>query len=538
MSRIARDVTALATVSLLVGIALPAGAVNAEATPQLRHAFPSSQLGSLYATDFYTPTLLAYKPDSEGDAAPDRTVTGADTAMTTVTDVAVNTSGDAYLSDDGDSILEYAANASGDSTPSTTISGAATDLNFPSALALAPNGNIWVANFDGGSLLEFAAGASGNASPIAVINGAKTGLGNTVGIAVSPDGENVWASNDLPSAGSLTEYSTGDQGNVAPLATISGTNTTFEVNMPSGLAIDSSGAVWVSHSNISPAILEFAPGTTGNAPPENVIDGISTGLADPAGISLDPLGDLFVTDKYHHDIAEWKTGNQAVGHSPDVTISGADTGLGQQDSPDGVAFYWGRLSPPSGLVATAAKTGISLKWQPPLGAPANTEVTGYTVERSPSATGRFAPIATTTHRFYLDQHVKPARTYYYRVIAYNHVTFSQLNDDEDDRSATFIAAPSAPRIVRAKPGHRSIAMSWKPPARRNGSTITGYTIKYAPCKIGRPRCKAKTTKASRTARHRRIRGLHGRRRYFVVVLARSSAGAGQPSKRATAVPKP
>jgi sugar lactone lactonase YvrE len=530
-----KTITGIAAVAVAAAVASPTGLGNA-ATPRTAHALLNSPVGSIYASDFFTAGLLAYNPGSKGDAAPYREITGADTGMTEVTDVAVDSSGTAYLSDDGQSILEYFADSTGDSTPEATITGPATGLDEPSALALAPNGNIWVANFNGGSLREFAAGASGNATPIAVIQGPKTGLGDVAGIAVSPDGTHVWASNDVTSAGSITEYPTTKTGNVAPIATIAGTNTTMEVNPPAGLAVDTDGTVWLAlDSSVSPAVVAFAPGAKGNVQPAVVIAGGAAGLSRPDGISLDPDGDVWVADEGNQKVAEWKTGNQTTGAAPDVTISGADTGLGQQDSPDGVAIYSIRPSPPSNLVAAPAKAGVALRWQAPPASSNSGPVTGYIVDRATSATGQFVPIAQTSRTSYTDHKVTFGKRYYYRLYADNHVRISQSG--EDDQSATPIAPPSAPRAVKAKRGHRSLTVSWQPPAHLTGSTITGYTIEYATCKVGGLRCKAKDMKVSKTSRHRTIRGLHAGKRYFAVVLARSSAGNGRASKRVTATPK-
>jgi len=73
-------------------------------------------------------------------------------------------------------------------------------------------------------VLVFASGASGNATPVAVISGANTGLMDPSGVAVDTSG-NIWVSD--AAANAIYRFASTANGNVAPTATYSGALTTL-----------------------------------------------------------------------------------------------------------------------------------------------------------------------------------------------------------------------------------------------------------------------------------------------------------------------
>jgi sugar lactone lactonase YvrE len=103
-------------------------------------------------------------------------------------------------------------------------------------LALGADGTLYVANSGGANLLGFASGSSGNVAPSFFIGGASSLLGNPVGVA-----------------------------------------------------LDSSGNFYVADSavaNLGSAILVFDAGLSGDSPPNAVIGGPLTNLAQVAGIAV------------------------------------------------------------------------------------------------------------------------------------------------------------------------------------------------------------------------------------------------------------
>jgi hypothetical protein len=69
----------------------------------------------------------------------------------------------------------------------------------------------------------FAPGASGNVAPVATLTGSKTGLANPFGVVVDAAGRVAVMNGG--GANTVTEYAPGASGNVAPIATIAGSNT-------------------------------------------------------------------------------------------------------------------------------------------------------------------------------------------------------------------------------------------------------------------------------------------------------------------------
>lgn len=68
--------------------------------------------------------------------------------------------------------------------------------------------------------------------------------------------------------GSVTEYSPGASGNVAPIATITGPNT--QIHGPSGLAVDSAGEVFVGFPE-GGAVAVYPAGANGDVAPIRMI---------------------------------------------------------------------------------------------------------------------------------------------------------------------------------------------------------------------------------------------------------------------------
>ena len=89
----------------------------------------------------------------------------------------LETAGQLFVAEfQGNSIMVYGPNADGDIAPVRSISGANTNLSFPTGLLLDAAGQIYVANYIGQSITVFAANASGDAAPLRRIAGPNTGL--------------------------------------------------------------------------------------------------------------------------------------------------------------------------------------------------------------------------------------------------------------------------------------------------------------------------------------------------------------------------
>ncbi|SFM13148.1 Pectate lyase [Paenibacillus sp. 1_12] len=121
------------------------------------------------------------------------------------------------------------------------------------------------------------------------------------------------------------------------------------------------------------------------------------------------------------------------------------------------------LSAPSGVVATAVNSQITVKWNSVTGA------TYYSVKRSTSSNGTFTVIATnvTNPQSYTDVNVTNGNSYYYVVSAVNAAGESA---DSTVVKATPVAAltpPAAPSEVVATGGNSQVTVKW--------NSVTGAT---------------------------------------------------------------
>ncbi|HYB90595.1 MAG TPA: NHL repeat-containing protein [Candidatus Binataceae bacterium] len=292
--------------------------------------------------------MTVFAAGASGNASPTATITGPDTGITNPTGVAVDSAGDIYVANPEslyggtDSIFIYSAGSNGDVTPTTTITGASTGLAFPTGIALDSSGNIYVSNagsWVGGvdSITVYPAGSNGNVQPSTTISGASTGLLMPWGIALDSS-RNIYVANLGSSVGqldSVTVYSAGSSGNATPSATISGSNTGLD--SPGGIAVDSSANIYVTNDAAifgnADNITVYSAGSNGNVAPGNTL--YPLGLGAPAGIVVDSSGNLYVANDGSTEggvdaITVYPPSNPV----PSETI-GMDTGL---VNPQGIAL--------------------------------------------------------------------------------------------------------------------------------------------------------------------------------------------------------
>ncbi len=159
--------------------------------------------------------------------------------------MAVDSKGNVYMAY-SHTILVYPPGSSGYTPPSAEITGPHTGLNWGSGVAVDSTGKIYVVNRRGtpltgtvGSVTVYPAGANGDVDPIAVINGPQTGLDSedAYGIAVDSSG-NIYVVNRgglHDQNGSVNIYRAGSDGDVAPIASIRGPLT--GLRYPEGIAL-------------------------------------------------------------------------------------------------------------------------------------------------------------------------------------------------------------------------------------------------------------------------------------------------------------
>jgi hypothetical protein len=145
-------------------------------------------------------------------------------------------------------------------------------------------------NGDGLSVLSWRIDANGNVAPSAVISGSNTGLSNqSRGLAADAQG-NLY----VTSGTSISVFAASANGNVAPLRVIQGSNvlgpTTNGYGLSSAIAVDGQGQIFAGGVGV---IEVFAAGANGNAAPARLMTG--SNVTDPSAMALDGP-DLYVSD--------------------------------------------------------------------------------------------------------------------------------------------------------------------------------------------------------------------------------------------------
>jgi sugar lactone lactonase YvrE len=146
----------------------------------------------------------------------------------------------------------------------------------------------------------------------------------------------LWVSNGANST--LHAFSLGANGNASPSVTLGGPAT--HLFGPAGLVLDPAGDVYVSNS-ATPSITVYAAGASGNAAPIRMIQGSNTGLTAPAGITLDSRGRLYVANGPAGTVTVYPAGANGD-QRPVQLVGGSNTGLRDPGAVavDGAGHLW------------------------------------------------------------------------------------------------------------------------------------------------------------------------------------------------------
>ncbi len=215
-------------------------------------------------------SITIYPISSEGNVAPSATISGNSTSnktgLSSPAGIALDSRGNLYVAnvtggpDSNGSITIYRERSGGNVTPIATISDNPscapcdkTGLSSPQGVAVDSSGKIYVVNDSGGAAnhgtvtIYPALGSSRgilNEAPSAMITGSGTSPDLTGGITLDSSA-NIYVTENVSyvplvggtsrGVGGITVYSAGSNGNVKPIATISGSNTALAD--PLGIAI-------------------------------------------------------------------------------------------------------------------------------------------------------------------------------------------------------------------------------------------------------------------------------------------------------------
>jgi hypothetical protein len=282
-------------------------------------AFSLPQAGGVYVTagtGYAESSVDVYSLNANGNVPPIATLSGRD-YFRTIVDVALDASRKIWVNQGGP-LAEFAPGSNGDPSPEAEIEGSYTMLCGcgDNLVALDTAGNIYTNDNEAGSILVFAAGSNGNVAPIREIAGAYTQpTGLITSITLSNSGQLYVSEYAEDHGGSPTilVFAAGANGNVAPIRTISGSNTGLNQYGALGLALDGNQVLYVANSCRygcvgSDSIVAFAKGANGNATPIRTISGAYTGLATPESVAVHD-GLLYVANT-----------NAAASGTPSITV--------------------------------------------------------------------------------------------------------------------------------------------------------------------------------------------------------------------------
>ena len=297
----------------ITGIAIAESNANPPATPSPTPTASPSPL--VYVPNFGGQTVTVYNvPSADYTGAPIATLTSANGAH----QVDLDSSRKVYSVDTADNnVAVYPALGP---TPATTAtpsghvsSSSGTALSSPHGVAIQPSTQrIFVAN--GSSVLIYPSGSTGPAVPLP-LTATPTPFVNAWNLAFDSS-SNLYVSDNN---GSVQKFLS------AQLVTAGGQtpSLSFAANTPTGIAVDSSGYIYVVLNNASVGIYNPSGASIGSIPANTTTKLTNTGVL---GVAIGPDDKIYVSDYGANAVRIFAAGTTSS-VAPLASIVGASTGL-------------------------------------------------------------------------------------------------------------------------------------------------------------------------------------------------------------------
>jgi len=251
--------------------------------------------------NYYGNSITVYSRTASGSTVPRRTIrTGVITPLAVLLDplhgevyVANATNGSARIG--SVQVYDWFANYPQD-TPKRTIAGPDTGLVASEGLALDLLRNeLFVANDDAATITVYPRTANGDVSPTRVIAGPNTSLDGPLSVTLDLIHDELIVINKVNyqgNAGLITVYPRSANGNVAPIRTIGGSLSTF--NLPVHMDLDLLHNEIIVANAFSNDVLVFNRTDSGNVAPKRTLGGPNTDLCMPFAVISDIVNDELV----------------------------------------------------------------------------------------------------------------------------------------------------------------------------------------------------------------------------------------------------
>jgi hypothetical protein len=247
----------------------------------------------------------------------------------------------------GNAIVEYTASqlgSSGAPAPAVTLNASAGSLNGVAGLAFDASGNLWVANTVSSTVVEFTTGqlaSSGSPTPAVTLSANGGSLNVPTGVAFDA-GNNLWVVNAADS--SAVEFTPSQYATTgAPAPAVMLTSNAGSLRGPLGLAFDKAGDLWVSDGNTGAnRIAEFGPSqlsASGSPVPAVTLAANGASLSVPTGLAFDESGNLWVANGGGASVVEFAASQLVASGAPSANVAITGSSL---TAPAGIAF-----APPS-----------------------------------------------------------------------------------------------------------------------------------------------------------------------------------------------
>jgi hypothetical protein len=243
-------------------------------------------------------SVLQFAASSSGSAAPEYALVLPTPQMLSWNGITADFNGNIYawgnqITSQPSEILAYSTNNGPTPTVLETIVGSANTFPESNDVTVDAMSDLCVETGSGGNAAILII-PEGGSEPVRTIKGSLTGLDGS-GYMAADGSDYLYVSNDSNTPGEIRVFAPTANGNIAPARVIAGSNTLLTTQV-FGFDVDAAGdvyaVVWVPATQ-STEIVEFAAGASGNVAPIATISGTIAG-EQAINVRVDAAGNLYV----------------------------------------------------------------------------------------------------------------------------------------------------------------------------------------------------------------------------------------------------